>query len=50
MNFNTAQMLKAQMTADELAYFNKGIMILGSATSSAKDGLLKLEKLISHLR
>lgn len=36
MNFDTAKMLKAQMTADELAYFNKGIMILGSATSSAK--------------
>lgn len=36
MNFDTAKMLKAQMTAEELAYFNKGIMILGSATSSAK--------------
>lgn len=36
MNFNTAQILKDQMTADELAYFNKGIMILGSATSSKK--------------
>ena len=36
MNFDTAKMLKAQMTEEELAYFNKGIMILGSATSSAK--------------
>lgn len=36
MNFNTAMLLKDQMTADELAYFNKGIMILGSATSSKK--------------
>lgn len=35
MNFNTAKMFKAQMTEEELAYFNKGIMILGSATSSA---------------
>lgn len=36
MNFNTAKLLKAYMTAEELAYFNKGIMVLGSATSSAK--------------
>lgn len=36
MNFDTAKLLKAQMTEEELAYFNKGIMILGSATSSAK--------------
>ena len=36
MNFNTAKLYKAQMTEEELAYFNKGIMILGSATSSAK--------------
>lgn len=36
MNFDTAKILKAQMTEEELAYFNKGIMILGSATSSAK--------------
>lgn len=36
MNFDTAKMLKAQMTEEELAYFNKGIMILGSATSSAR--------------
>lgn len=35
MNFNTAKLFKAQMTEEELAYFNKGIMILGSATSSA---------------
>lgn len=35
MNFNTAKLYKAQMTEEELAYFNKGIMILGSATSSA---------------
>lgn len=34
MNFNTAKLFKAQMTEEELAYFNKGIMILGSATSS----------------
>ena len=36
MNFDTAKLLKAQMTEEELAYFNKGIMILGSATSSKK--------------
>lgn len=36
MNFNTAKLFKAQMTEEELAYFNKGIMVLGSATSSAK--------------
>lgn len=36
MNFDTAKMLKAQMTEEELAYFNKGIMIIGSATSTAK--------------
>lgn len=36
MNFDTAKLLKDQMTAEELAYFNKGIMILGSATSSRK--------------
>lgn len=35
MNFNTAKLFKDQMTEEELAYFNKGIMILGSATSSA---------------
>lgn len=35
MNFNTAKLFKAQMTEEELAYFNKGIMIMGSATSSA---------------
>lgn len=36
MNFDTAKLYKNQMTSEELAYFNKGIMILGSATSSAK--------------
>lgn len=36
MNFDTAKLLKDQMTEEELAYFNKGIMILGSATSSKK--------------
>lgn len=36
MNFNTAKLYKDQMTEEELAYFNKGIMVLGSATSSAK--------------
>lgn len=36
MNFDTAKLYKNQMTSEELAYFNKGIMVLGSATSSAK--------------
>lgn len=36
MNFDTAKLYKNQMTSEELAYFNKGIMIIGSATSSAK--------------
>lgn len=35
MNYAVATQLKAQMTEEELAYFTKGIMILGSATSSA---------------
>lgn len=35
MTYNTAKLLKAQMTADELAYFNKGIYVMGSATSAA---------------
>lgn len=35
MTYNTAKMLKAQMTADELAYFNKGIYVMGSSTSAA---------------
>lgn len=35
MTYNTAKMLKAQMTADELAYFNKGIYVMGSGTSAA---------------
>lgn len=34
MNYAVATQLKAQMTEEELAYFTKGIMILGSATSS----------------
>ena len=35
MTYDTAKMLKAQMTADELAYFNKGIYVMGSSTSAA---------------
>ena len=35
MTYDTAKMLKAQMTADELAYFNKGIYVMGSGTSAA---------------
>lgn len=35
MNYAVATQLQAQMTEEELAYFTKGIMILGSATSSA---------------
>lgn len=35
MTYNTAKLLKAQMTADELAYFNKGIYVMGSGTSAA---------------
>ena len=35
MNFAVATQLKSQMTSEELAYFTKGIMVLGSSTSSA---------------
>lgn len=35
MNYAVATQLANQMTAEELAYFTKGIMILGSSTSSA---------------
>lgn len=35
MNYAVATQLKTQMTEEELAYFTKGIMILGSSTSSA---------------
>ncbi len=35
MTYDTAKLLKAQMTADELAYFNKGIYVMGSSTSAA---------------
>lgn len=34
MNYAVATQLKTQMTEEELAYFTKGIMILGSSTSS----------------
>lgn len=36
MTYDTAKLLKAQMTADELAYFNKGVYVMGSSTSSAR--------------
>lgn len=35
MNFAVATQLKSQMTSEELTYFTKGIMVLGSSTSSA---------------
>lgn len=36
MNLGVATQLKAAFTEEELAYFNKGVMIVGSSTSTAK--------------
>lgn len=36
MNLDVAKMLKTAMSEEELAYFNKGIQVMGSSTSAAK--------------